>query len=140
MQAVLLPSASYYVSADRSVLQGAMLRIEAQFCDLLENGAQAQGVPAGVRAAGQHLNPYSMNQRGLYGTAAALLVLSRSRPSAQRIELIEGLIKYINERPTIENDLAETDEDLAMLRARFAIEWRQAFKCSELLYALAAAP
>lgn len=140
MPPVLLPSTSYYVSVDRRVLQEAMLRIEEQFRDLLENGAQAQGVPAGVFAAGQHLNPYSMNQRGLYGTAAALLVLSRSRPSPQRISFIEGLIKYVNERPVVENELAETDEDVAMLSARFAIEWRQAFKCSELIYALAAAP
>jgi hypothetical protein len=81
-----------------------------------------------------------MNQRGLYGTAAALLVLSRSRPSPRRIDFIEGLIRYVNERQAIENELAETDEDMAMLNARFAIEWRQAFKCSELLYALAAAP
>jgi hypothetical protein len=140
MQPVLLPSTSYYVSVDRRVLQEAMARIEEQFRDLLENGAQAQGIPAAVFAAGQHLNPYSMNQRGLYGTAAALLALARSRPSSQRIGFIEGLIKYVNERPAIETTLASTNEDVAMLNARFAIEWRQSFKCSELLYALAAAP
>jgi hypothetical protein len=140
MPPVLLPSTNYYVSVDRRVLQDAMQRIEEQFRDLLENGAQAQGVPPGIFAAGQHLNPYSMNQRGLYGTAAALLVLSRCRPGPQRIEFVEGLIRYVSDRQAIENSLAETDEDVAMLNARFAIEWRQSFKCSELLYALAAAP
>jgi hypothetical protein len=140
MPPVLLPSTNYYVSVDRPVLQDAMRRIEEQFRDLLENGAQAQGVPRGIFAAGQHLNPYSMNQRGLYGTAAALLVLSRCRPSPWRIGFIEGLIEYVSDRHAIERALAETEEDVAMLNARFAIEWRQSFKCSELLYALAAAP
>jgi hypothetical protein len=140
MPPVLLPSTSYYVSADRKVLREAMLLIEEQFRDLLENGVQAQGLPAEVFAAGQHLNPYSMNQRGLYGTAAALLVLARSRPTSQRNSFIKGLIKYINDRRAIEIALADTDEDVNMLVARFLIEWRQSFKCSELLYALAIAP
>jgi hypothetical protein len=140
MPPVLLPSTSYYVSADRRVLREAMLRIEEQFRDLLENGVQAHGVPRAVFAAGQHLNPYSMNQRGLYGTAAALLVLARSHPTSQRNSFIRGLITYINERRALEGTLAETDEDVAMLNARFLIEWRQSFKCSELLYALAIAP
>jgi hypothetical protein len=140
MPPVLLPSSSYYVSVDRKVLREARLRIEEQFRDLLENGAQAQGVPDGILAAGQHLNPYSMNQRGLYGTAAAMLTLSRSRPTKERRRLMEGLIRYVNDRPNIETALAETNEDTAMLEARFAIEWRQAFKCSELAYALAVMP
>jgi hypothetical protein len=140
MQPVLLPSASYYFSVDREVLRAAMARIDEQVRDLLQNGAQAQGVPPGIYAAGQHLNPYSMNQRGLYGTSACLLVLSRRGPSPGRIELIEGLIKYVNERPAVERALATTDEDVAMLTARISIEWRTAFKCAELLYALAVAP
>jgi hypothetical protein len=140
MPPVLLPSTSYYVSADRRVLREAMLRIEEQFRDLLENGLQAQGLARDVFAAGQHLNPYSLNQRGLYGTAAALLVLARSRPTPQRNSFIGGLIKYVNERRAIEVALADTDEDVNMLNARFLIEWRQSFKCSELLYALAVAP
>jgi hypothetical protein len=140
MQPVLLPSAAYYISVDREVLHAAMVRIDEQVRDLLQNGAQAQGVPPGIYAAGQHLNPYSMNQRGLYGTSACLLVLSRGHPSPGRIELIEGLIKYVNERPAVEQSLATTDEDVAMLAARISIEWRTAFKCAELLYAMAAAP
>ena len=57
-----------------------MNRIEEQFRDLLENGTQAVGIPQGFYAAGQHLNPYSLNQRGFYGTAAALLAMSRAGP------------------------------------------------------------
>jgi hypothetical protein len=140
MRPILLPSTNYYISADSRVLKEAMLRIEEQFRDLIEDGAQAQGLPAGMYAAGQHLNPYSMNQRGLYGTAAALLVLARSRPSPERIKLIEGLIRYINARPNIELVLLAAEEDRADLQGRLARDGRTAFKSAELLYALAAAP
>ena len=140
MTPVALPSERFYVSVDEKVLLWGMARIEEQFRDLLENGAQAEGVPPGVYAAGQHLNPYSLNQRGFYGTAAALLVMSRSLPSANRIGIIEGLIKYINDRPHIEQGLANTAEDRAMLPARLILDWKMAFKCADLLYALAATP
>lgn len=140
MRPVLLPSTSYYISIDSQVLREAMLRIEEQFRDLLEDGAQAQGLPPGMYAAGQHLNPYSMNQRGLYGTAAALLVLGRSQPSAERIKLIEGLIHYINERPNVELLLLVEEENRADLQGRLARDVRTSFKVAELLYALAAAP
>lgn len=140
MEPVLLPSSSFYVTVDRAVVQWAMDRIEEQFRDLLENGAQSQGIPQGVYAAGQHLNPYSLNQRGLYGSAGALLVLGRSRPSARRIEFIEGLIKYVNERPAVEESLVRTEEDAAWLTARVAREGKTTFKVAELLYALSAAP
>jgi hypothetical protein len=98
------------------------------------------GIPQGFYAAGQHLNPYSLNQRGFYGTAAALLAMRRSRPSPNRIGIIEGLIKYINDRPALEQGLADTEEDQAMLPARLILDWKVAFKCADLLYALAATP
>lgn len=140
MTPVALPTESFYVSVDEKVLHWAMTRIEEQFRDLLENGAQAQGIPSSVYAAGQHLNPYSLNQRGFYGTAAALLVMSRSRPSSNRIGIIEGLIKYVSDRPGIEQTLMSTEEDQAMLPARLILDWKMAFKCADLLYALAATP
>lgn len=140
MDPVLLPTSNFYVTVDRQVLQWAMGRIEQQFRDLLENGAQARGVPAGIYAAGQHLNPYSANQRGLFGTAAALLVLGRSRPSSRRLEFIEGLIKYVNERPVVEKAMVRSEEDEAWLTTRLLSEGRAAFKVAELLYALSAAP
>jgi hypothetical protein len=140
MAPVKLPSTSYYVSVDGLVLQTAMARIEEQFRDLLENGNQARGLPDGMYAAGQHLNPYSMNQRGLYGTAAALLVLGRSQPSPRRIALIEGLIRYISERPTLEPELLSGEEDLSDLRGRLARDEQITFKTADLLYALSAAP
>lgn len=140
MQPVLLPSSNFYVTVDRQVTQWAMDRIEEQFRDLLDNGAQSQGLPHDVYAAGQHLNPYSLNQRGLYGTAGALLALGRSRPSARRIEFIEGLIKYVNERPAVEESLVRTEEDAAWLTARLIREAKTTFKVAELLYALSVAP
>lgn len=140
MTPVSLPTENFYVSVDEKVLHWAMARIEEQFRDLLENGAQAQGIPPSVYAAGQHLNPYSLNQRGFYGTAAALLVMSRSRPSPNRIGIIEGLIKYVSDRPGIEQALLSTEEDQAMLPARLILDWKTAFKCADLLYALAATP
>jgi hypothetical protein len=117
-----------------------MSRIDEQFLDLLKNGTQTEGIPDGFYAAGQHLNPYSLNQRGLYGTAAALLVMSRAPSSPTRIEIIEGLIRYVNERPEIEQNLVSTAEDSAMLPARLILDWRTVFKCADLLYSLAAAP
>lgn len=140
MEPVRLPSANFYITVDPSVLQWAMDRIGTQFRELLESGAQAEGMPNDVYAAGQHLIPFSRNQRGLYGTAAALLVLARSGPSARRIEFVEGLIRYVNERPSIEGALAQTEEDRAFLKVRLLREARTSFKCAELLYALAAAP
>jgi hypothetical protein len=140
MTPVSLPTENFYVSVDGKVLNWAMNRIEEQFRDLLENGTQAVGIPQGFYAAGQHLNPYSLNQRGFYGTAAALLAMSRSRPSPNRIGIIEGLIKYINDRPALEQGLADTEEDRAMLPARLILDWKMAFKCADLLYALAATP
>ncbi len=140
MTPVSLPTENFYVSVDEKVLSWAMSRIEEQFRDLLDNGTQAAGIPLGVYAAGQHLNPYSLNQRGFYGTAAALLVMSRSRPSPNRIGIIEGLIKYINDRPALEQGLLDTEEDQAMLPARLILDWKTAFKCADLLYALAATP
>lgn len=142
MTPVSLPTESFYISVDEKVLRWAMARIEEQFRDLLEKGVQARGIPPGLYAAGQHLNPHSLNQRGLYGTAAALLVMSRSRPSANRIGIIEGLVRYISDRPSIEPVLLSTekDEDKAMLPARLILDWKTAFKCADLLYALAATP
>ncbi len=140
MTPVSLPTESFYVSVDEKVLHWAMARIEEQFRDLLENGTQARGIPPSVYAAGQHLNPYSLNQRGFYGTAAALLVMSRSRPSPNRIGIIEGLIKYVSDRPGIEQALLSTEEDQAMLSARLILDWKMAFKCADLLHALAATP
>jgi hypothetical protein len=140
MTPVSLPTEKFYISVDEKVLNKAMSRIEEQFRDLLDNGAQAEGVPPGFYAAGQHLNPYSLNQRGFYGTSAALLTISRSRPSPNRIGMIEGLIKYINDRPDIEQGLQKTEEDRAMLPARLILDWKSAFKCADLAYALAAAP
>ncbi len=140
MRPVALPTENFYVSVNEKVLQWAMTRIEEQFRDLLENGTQAAGMPEGIYAAGQHLNPYSLNQRGFYGTSAALLVMSRTRPSPNRIGIIEGLIKYVADRETIEHDVPSTEEDQAMLPARLFLDWNIAFKCADLLYALAAAP
>jgi hypothetical protein len=140
MPAVRLPADTYYISVDKTVLSGSMGKIEEHFRDLLENGAQAVGVPSGRYAAGKYLNPHSINQRGIYGTSAALLVLARSAPSEGRISFIEGIIKYVIDRPEIERSLADSDASLSAVTARLAIEWNTAFKCAELLYALSAAP
>jgi hypothetical protein len=140
MQPVLLPSSNVYITVDYEALQWAMDRINANFLDLLENGAQALGIPEETYAAGQHLNPYSLNQRGLYGTAAALLVLGRSRPASRRIQFVEGLIRYVSQRATIEETLLHSEEDRAWLTTRLLKERRSTFKCAELLYSLAAAP
>src|SRR5262249_8304950 len=74
------------------------------------------------------------------GTAAALLVLGRSRPSPRRLQFVEGLIRYVNNRAAIEETLLQDDEDRAYLTTRLSRESRSSFKCAELLYALSAAP
>jgi hypothetical protein len=138
--AVRLPAVNYYVAVDRPLLRSAMTRIEEQFRDLLKKGVQSAGIPDGHYAAGQYLEPYTINQRGLYGTSAALLALARSLPSPDRIGLVEGIIRYIIDRADIERSLVTSDSDLSELTARLAIEWDTAFKCAEILYALSAAP
>ncbi|MCO6003394.1 hypothetical protein NE236_00180 [Actinoallomurus purpureus] len=140
MPAVRLPAETYFVSVDTPVLRGAMERIEEHFRDLLENGAQAAGLPEGCYAAGQYLIPHSINQRGLYGTSAAVLALARSARSPDRIRLIEGILRYIADRRSIEISLAQSGEEMSALTTRLAQEWRTAFKCADLLYALSAAP
>jgi hypothetical protein len=138
VRAVRLPSETYYVSVDKMVLGASMGRIEEQFRDLLENGAQDSGLPEGCYAAGQYLNP--INQRGIYGTSAALLALARSAASADRIAYMDGIVRYLKERTDIEYSLVDSEDDRAALAGRLAVEWKTAFKCADLLYALAAAP
>jgi hypothetical protein len=140
MAPVLLPSPSYFVSVDGLALRTGMAGIEEQFRDLLENGAQAQRLPDQTRAAGQHLIPHSANQRGLYGTAAAMLVLGRSPPFDRRIALIEGLIRYLERRPAIEADLLRGEADIADLPGRLIRDELTVFKTADLVYALSAAP
>lgn len=135
-----LPADTYYVSVDHGLLSTGMKKIEEQFRDLLQNGTQASGLPEGYYAAGQYLNPYSINQRGLYGTAAALLVFARSSPSQDRINLIEGIIRYIRNRSEVEHSLTHSELDRSALDVRLATEANTAFKCADLLYALSVAP
>lgn len=125
---------------NQAALTEGMAAIQELFRDLVDNGRQAVGLPAGQYAAGQYLNPDSINQRGLFGTSAALLVFSRSSPSPDRTRHIDGILRYLSERNDTERRLARTEDEQSALAARLATEWQTAFKCADLLYALSAAP
>ncbi|WP_157518574.1 hypothetical protein [Herbidospora mongoliensis] len=124
----------------RDGLIAGMAAIEGEFRDLLKTGKQAVGLLPGDYAAGQFLNPDSMNQRGLYGTSAALLALSRANPDDDRNEHITGILRYLGHREKAERRLVRGPGEKAALQARLVAEVRTAFKCADLLYALSAAP
>ncbi|MBX6388887.1 MAG: hypothetical protein IRZ08_07790 [Frankia sp.] len=129
----------YRIFADVRLIDDCIRHVRERFGRLLTQGAQVTGLPAGTAAAGQYLDQYSFAQRGLFGTAAAVLVLSRSAPDTDRLRMIDALIRYLKERPEIEEGLADP-EGLPVVRARLAIEKRDTFKSADVLYALSIAP
>lgn len=122
------------------MLTEAIERIGAQFENLLLHGAQVNDLPDRYLAAGMQLNRLSVEQRGLFGTAAAILVLSRLPRTDRRLEDLNSLIRYVAGRPSIEADLARTDLAKASITTRLHAEGRDTFKTADMLYALACAP
>ena len=78
MKSELLPATRPYRCIDEDLAETTIFSIRRKFDLLLENGAQVRGLPEGMLAAGQYLDRFEFEQRGLFGTAAAILVISSS--------------------------------------------------------------
>ena len=129
----------YLAFADVRLIDECISRVRDRFELLLTRGSQVACLPTGTLAAGQYLDQLQFVQRGLFGTAAALLVFSRSAPDTDRLRVIDALIQYLLERPAIEESLADADE-LPVVRARLGVEACDTFKTADVVYALSMAP
>lgn len=110
--------------------------ISEKFRTLLRAGAQVRDLPQELRAAGQHLDRYDLAQRGIFGTSAAIRVLGASGGSAGDDELLNGLVRYVAERPEFEVGVtSEAERD--GLKWRLSIEVADTFKTADLVYSLA---
>jgi hypothetical protein len=109
-------------------LKSARTRIEVQFLDQVTNGAQTKGLPGPRYAAcGQYLGQLTSPHRGLHGTAAAILVLSRSDlPGAK--EATRCLLEYVRSRASVEASV--------LTRHKLESDRKHVIKCAEMLKAL----
>ncbi|WP_460971763.1 hypothetical protein, partial [Spirosoma migulaei] len=97
----------------------------------VENGQQSNLLhDANIRACGQFLKENNRGQRGVHGTAAALYVLSHSHEQAHKLTLPK-LFNYIENRETIENNLATNQIDPS-----FSRDSKNIIKIGEILNSL----
>lgn len=105
------------------------------FVDQCQNGVQTKCLESYEAAAcGQFIggNAKNSKQRGLHGTAAALLVLAEANSEDSRA-LIPKIITYLEKRENIEVAL-QKDEQKA--RQKCDLDAKNTIKISEILYAL----
>jgi len=106
------------------------------FVDQCQNGAQTKCLESYEAAAcGQFIggNAKNSKQRGLHGTAAALLVLAEANLPDSR-ELIQKIINYLEKQEEIEVSLQEKTKQKA--RQKCDLDAKNTIKISEILYAL----
>jgi hypothetical protein len=99
-----------------------------------QDGRQSARLPSGHLACGHYFGLLDREQRGLYGTAAAIRVLSQERDPADR-ELTAALVAYVTDRPVLERDLAEPD-DLTGVERKLADDTHTTTRVAEVLFAL----
>jgi hypothetical protein len=99
-----------------------------------KDGRQSARLPSGHLACGHYFGLLDREQRGLYGTAAAIRVLSQERNPADR-ELTAALVAYLTDRPVLERDLADPD-DLAGIERKLADDTHTTTRVAEVLFAL----
>lgn len=121
----------------REELADARGRIARKFIDQCVRGTQCK-VLRGVKACGQFLDPASP-QRGIHGTAAAIRVLGHDS-GVKRDELLPALVKYIENRREIEEDLLTSDHFAGALEEQFLRDEANVIKLSEILYGLSYVP
>ena len=112
-----LPTTAVFNAVDSDLLATSRAHIFREFEELLLRGKQVESLPDDVMAAGQYLIPFEINQRGLYGTAAAISVVTHSDSSA-KADLLTRLIRYLSRRTDVENVIATSTSDWAMLAGR----------------------
>lgn len=127
------PQGSRELLGRKQLLEATML-LQTEVAQAVLQGKQAQPLPATVCSLGQFLPPHETNQRGLFGHAAALIVLGHA---IQYQDARDALLRYIPERVRIEEQVAGNDADLAIIMGKLAREKRDAFKVSDITRALA---
>ncbi len=133
-----LPAKRKYTCVDLLLLDDSVEEIKSKFRTLLRAGAQNKDLPEDMRAAGQYLNKYDFTQRGMFGTAAAILTIAASPLDERDVDLVESLIRYCVARELLEPTVSK--EAVDVVRSRLAIEKTDAFKTADMVYSLASCP
>ncbi|MFC5288094.1 hypothetical protein ACFPM7_13625 [Actinokineospora guangxiensis] len=140
MSPLILPANKVYRCVDDELATITMARIREKFATLLSTGAQSGALPDGLLAAGQYLDQPDFDQRGLFGTAAAILVHAGGRPDDASLKAARALIEYLRARPEVEPALARDEHDRADMRRKIRLERIDTFKTADVVYALSFVP
>ncbi|MGH7928727.1 MAG: hypothetical protein ACREQV_13135, partial [Candidatus Binatia bacterium] len=112
--------------------------VKTKFRTLLQAGAQSDGLPADMKAAGQYLNNYGFDQRGLFGTAAAIRSISADPLHSSDVVTVESLVRYVASRDNVE--LSARADAQEVVRSRLAVEKSDVFKTADVVYSLTVCP
>jgi hypothetical protein len=140
MKSELLQTTKPYRCVDEDLAALTISSIRSKFDLVLENGVQGRGLPDGMLAAGQYLNRFGFEQRGLFGTAAAILVISSSIDVADGVHKLQSLVNYLRSREELEPSLALEPEEAIEISRRIAVERLDSFKSADLVFALSRVP
>ncbi|MEU5552843.1 hypothetical protein ABZ738_24000 [Micromonospora sp. NPDC047793] len=99
---------------------------------------EATRLPAGFLAAGQYLDLPTYEQRGLYGTAAAILVLAEGGTSdAGTADLLTGLASYVINRSQAERQAVSATVYRDYVARRLRLQRDDTFRLADLAFSLA---
>ncbi|MFD9702392.1 hypothetical protein [Lentzea sp. NPDC059081] len=136
----LLPAVRQYRCVDEDLVGISMEAVKRRFEVLLAAGAQARKLPGSLVAAGQYLDRHDFEQRGLFGTAAAILVFAQAGRDEKSIETIQVLVDYLHDRADLEPRLAASAEEAIEISRRIEVEKLDTFKTADLVFALSFVP
>ncbi|MGW3964824.1 hypothetical protein ACWED2_33755 [Amycolatopsis sp. NPDC005003] len=140
MKSELLQTTRQYRCIDEHLADATMVAIRAKFDLLLESGAQIRDLPDGMIAAGQYLDRFEFEQRGLFGTAAAILVISNTSEIGDSFRQLQALVDYLRHREVVEPRLAADPDEAIEVSRRIAVERLDTFKSADLVFALSRVP
>ncbi|WP_030467193.1 hypothetical protein [Lentzea aerocolonigenes] len=125
---------------DEDLVRISLAAVKRRFEVLLAVGAQAKRLPGPLMAAGQYLDRHDFEQRGLFGTAAAILVFAQAGQDEKSIETIQVLVDYLHDRACLEPRLAASAEESIEISRRIEVEKLDTFKTADLVFALSFVP
>ncbi|GLY53063.1 hypothetical protein [Lentzea sp. NBRC 102530] len=140
MSTRLLPAVRAYRCVDEDLVRISLSAVRRRFEVLLAVGVQAKQLPGQLIAAGQYLDRHGFDQRGLFGTAAAILVLAQAGQDEKSIETIQALVDYLHDRAELEPRLAASPEEAVEISRRIEVEQLDTFKTADLVFALSFVP
>ncbi|WP_328443986.1 hypothetical protein [Amycolatopsis sp. NBC_00438] len=140
MKSELLPTTKHYRCVDEALADSTISAIRRKFDSVLESGVQRRGLPDDMLAAGQYLDRFEFEQRGLFGTAAAILVISSTPHVDNGVQKLQSLVNYLRHRETLEPNLAQDPEEAIETSRRIAVERLDTFKTADVVFALSRVP